>query len=110
MSGAARNIATAALALAAAAPLGGCGFTPLYAEGGVSAFELAGAYAAIGDGGEALSLLRASVDRREPENVSLDVDPAFAGLRGEDEFRRLRQRVNTPRPAETTPDAPASVR
>lgn len=82
----------------------------LYAEGGVSAFELAGAYAAIGDGGEALSLLRASVDRREPENVSLDVDPAFAGLRGEDEFRRLRQRVNTPRPAETTPDAPASVR
>jgi LPS-assembly lipoprotein len=34
MSGSARNIALA-LALAAAAPLGGCGFTPLYAEGGV---------------------------------------------------------------------------
>ena len=36
MSGAAGRLALAALALAAATSLGGCGFTPLYAEGGVS--------------------------------------------------------------------------
>jgi LPS-assembly lipoprotein len=35
MSGAARNIALAALTLAAAGSLSGCGFTPLYAESGV---------------------------------------------------------------------------
>jgi LPS-assembly lipoprotein len=36
MSSLARNLALAGLALASAAPLGGCGFTPLYAQAGVA--------------------------------------------------------------------------
>ncbi len=68
----------------------------LHADGAASAFEVAQAYAAAGMAGQAMAMLRTSVERHEPDNIGMARDTAFAKLRGQSEFRRLLLRSSTP--------------
>ncbi|HEY0281135.1 MAG TPA: hypothetical protein VGC27_00755 [Rhizomicrobium sp.] len=61
----------------------------LYAQGKISAYELAVACADAGDEPNAIAYLRVSLSRRETENVALAVDPAFEDLRAKPEFQPL---------------------
>jgi hypothetical protein len=57
--------------------------------GTLSAGTLALLHALVGDDGEALAWLEASVDDRSWIDQYLRVNPAYDGLRGDDDFNRL---------------------
>jgi Tfp pilus assembly protein PilF len=61
----------------------------LYRDGRQSAYEMALAYANVGDEKNAMEYLKVSLARHEPENIAMAVAPSFAQLRGQADFRTL---------------------
>ena len=61
----------------------------LFAQGKISAYELALAYANARDGRNAIAYLKISLSRHETENVALAVDPSLESLRAKPEFQPL---------------------
>ena len=76
----------------------------LFAEGRVSAYAIAETQADLGDRAAAFHSIRVSLNRHESDNVALAIDPAFAFLRPDPEFRRLAAEAMTPRPDRTGND------
>jgi len=60
-------------------------------EGRITAYELAGTLAMLGERRAALDRLGEALSAREPATLELRIDPAFVGLRADPEFRRLVQ-------------------
>ena len=61
----------------------------LFADGTVSAYEVAETFAELGNANAALSTLRTSVARREADNVNLAIEPAFASLHANPAFQAI---------------------
>lgn len=68
----------------------------LRADGRLSAFELAGTHALLGERAAAIRLLRASEAAREPHFLSIRMDPRFRSLHGDPEYRRLASALDGP--------------
>lgn len=68
----------------------------LRAEGRLSAFELAGTHALLGERAAAIRLLQASEAAREPHFLSIRMDPRFRSLHGDPEYRRLAAALDGP--------------
>lgn len=61
----------------------------LKAAGRASAYELADSYAAAGRNGDALTWLTRSVEAREPDDITIRIDPAFIPLHALPAYQRL---------------------
>jgi Tfp pilus assembly protein PilF len=61
----------------------------LYAQGKISAYALALAYADVNDEADTIAYLKLSLARHETDNVALAVEHRLEGLRGRSEFRPL---------------------
>ena len=61
----------------------------LYAQGKISAYEFALAYADVNDEADAIAYLKLSLSRHETDNVALAVERRLDGLRAKPEFRPL---------------------
>jgi TolB-like protein/DNA-binding winged helix-turn-helix (wHTH) protein len=62
----------------------------------VAAFDIAIAFAGLGNNDAALELLGKAVEERSPRLLFLDVDPRFDGLRSDARFRELAKRIHEP--------------
>ncbi|HXY50929.1 MAG TPA: tetratricopeptide repeat protein [Terriglobales bacterium] len=61
-----------------------------------SAYEIAVIYAALGEHGQTLELLRHSLDQHSSSCLLIGVDPAFAELQSDSHFQALLNRVGLP--------------
>jgi serine/threonine protein kinase len=61
---------------------------------GMDKYEIAGNLAQLGETDEAFLYLNKSMDKREWEIVTLNIDPYLDGLRGDPRFRELVKRAN----------------
>jgi len=68
----------------------------LAANTNVSAYSLAGIYAALGEPNPAFACLDKAFEQRDPQLVSLKVDPAVDELRSDPRFSALMRRVGLP--------------
>ena len=68
----------------------------LFAGGGVPAHSVAVTCALLGENAKVLEYLRRAIEKREIYALTLAIDPAFEGLRGDPEFRALLDRVERP--------------
>ena len=68
----------------------------LYAQGKVSAYDLALTYAALDEKQDALKYLQASFEKHEGAVVAMRVETTFRVLYGEKEFRKLLEEVGLP--------------
>jgi len=68
----------------------------LHEKGHESAYSLAGTYAALGQKKEALDNLENSYQKREPEIVSIRIDPWLDNLHDEARYRELLAKIGLP--------------
>jgi hypothetical protein len=68
----------------------------LYAQGRVSAYDLAMTYAALDEKQDALKFLQAAYAKHEGAVVAMRVEATFKVLYGEKEFRKLLEQVGLP--------------
>jgi tetratricopeptide (TPR) repeat protein len=68
----------------------------LFAGGGVPAHSVAVTCALLGENSKALEYLRRAIEKREIVVLTLMIDPAFEGMRGDAAFRALLERVWRP--------------
>jgi tetratricopeptide (TPR) repeat protein len=68
----------------------------LHEKGQESAYSLAGTYAALGQKKEALDNLENSYQKREPEIVSIRIDPWLSNLHDEARYRQLLATIGLP--------------
>jgi tetratricopeptide (TPR) repeat protein len=68
----------------------------LFAGGGVPTHSAAVTCALLGENAKALEYLRRAIEKRETYALTVAIDPAFEGLRGDPEFRALLDRVERP--------------
>ena len=65
-------------------------------QGGTGAFELASAYARIGDKENALEWLQKSYEERDTNITLLTSNPDYKSLRGDHRFSALLKRIGLP--------------
>jgi tetratricopeptide (TPR) repeat protein len=68
----------------------------LFEGGRVTAHSVAVTCALLGENSKAFDYLRRAIDKRETYVLTLAINPAFDGLRGDPEFRALLDRVGRP--------------
>jgi tetratricopeptide (TPR) repeat protein len=68
----------------------------LHEKGQESAYSLAGTYAALGQKKEALDNLENSYQKREPEIVSIRIDPWLDNLHDEARYRQILEKIGLP--------------
>jgi hypothetical protein len=68
----------------------------LHEKGQESAYSLAGTYAELGQKKEALDDLENSYQKREPEIVSIRIDPWLGNLHDEARYRELLAKIGLP--------------